>query len=228
MKKITLTAIIVLFALASAAFTPWLAVANTANSELATSTSPSGKTLEKILSPKLISLYKEIKKIGNTLWGVKKENKDETKVLEKISAPHLMPWFENIQRRGNALWGFRIHPFFLIATASSSPCVIAAIEAKDKAIIENSVSQNNEFVAAVNARTACQKTALSTTEKQRENLAKCASAFNNEWKASQQKYFNAQKSIWKTYKESLMVCTKLHFANIATTTSFMIEDGGDN
>lgn len=88
--------------------------------------------LERIPSPDQIKNFRVMKKIGNTLYGVRLEERvgqngtagtvqrtadtttnasltrtNAAQTLEKIAAPHLIPLYEKIRRVGNALWGVK-------------------------------------------------------------------------------------------------------------------------
>lgn len=86
------------------------------------STPMTGKDLEKIPSQDYMKYFREIRKIGNDLFGIRKpaaeieklkqENKTEnkatsTKGLEKISSTTQMNLFEKITKIGNDLFGIR-------------------------------------------------------------------------------------------------------------------------
>ena len=115
-----------------------------------------------------------------------------------------------------------------------APCVIAAIEIKDKSLTDNNTNTVTELNQAIVARTACQKTALATTENQKKALDECVRIFKDAHKLIK---FNSNKTnlaIAKTYRDSLKVCSRTAAGGAATPTAAMttqeinIEDGGGN
>ena len=233
MKKIISFLIIFSFLFAVAAFSPISALRAETNS----TAGDSQTELEKIPSPQHINLYEKIKKVGNTLWGIKKaaqkQIKQEQEKLEKIASPKEIYLFEKIKKVGNALWGIRKKILYRAVTSENAPCVIAAIEIKDKALIDNNTNTVAELNKAIVARTACQKTALATTDNQKKALDECARIFKDAYKLIK---FNSNKTataIAKTYRDSLKVCAKtVSTGDISTSATasqeINIEDGGGN
>lgn len=74
-------------------------------------------SLEKIPSPDKMNLYREIKKIGNDLFGIRKASSTIIKItkndnkatssLEKIPSPDKMNLYREIRKIGNDLFGIR-------------------------------------------------------------------------------------------------------------------------
>jgi len=231
MKKIVSFFLVISFLLAFAAFLPISGL----NAKTNSTSTPSQVGMEKISSPDLIKLYEKIKKIGNALWGYKKAAKVEEK-LEKISSSKEISLYEKIKKVGNALWGIRKKILYRTVTSETAPCVILAIETKDKAIIDNNTNTTNELNKAIVARTACQKTALATTDNQKKTLDECVRIFKEAHKLIK---FNSSKTnitIAKTYGDSLKVCSKTATSVNATSSTaektnnqeIKIEDGGGN
>lgn len=206
-----------------------------------------GEDLEKIPAPQFINFYRSIRKIGNALWGVKKDNKSEDSKLssasgsavgkvkelkmEKIPTPQQISQYSNIQRKGKALWGIKKRDAYVAVTAEQSACVISAIESKDKAVIENRGQELKTLTDLINSRGVCQKSALASIDNQKENLEKCAEIFKSSNKELRLMTQKLQAAIWQTYKESLTACSN----NSVTATSsgqetkslIMIEDGDE-
>jgi hypothetical protein len=154
--------------------------------------------LEKILAPQFIGLYERIQKVGNSLWGVKRNNDDKDEVK-------------------NA-------PKYREITAEMRVCVAAAIDVKDEALKARVTVTGTELNAAITARGECQKNAIASLENQRENLNVCVKNFQIKHKEIVNKAKEAQQAAWKTYQTSLKAC----LPNIVSTSTaeIMIEDGG--
>ncbi len=154
--------------------------------------------LEKILAPQFIGLYEKIQKVGNSLWGVKKNSDDKDEVKNS--------------------------PKYREVTAEMRACVAAAIDAKDEALKARVTVTATELNAAITARGECQKNAIVSLENQRENLNICVKNFQMKHKEIMNKAKEAQQAAWKTYQTSLKACLP---NTVATSTAeIMIEDGG--
>lgn len=123
MKKTISLALVFSFVFALAVQMPVLAEDATSSADVISATTTkeiSGSTtnLEKIPSPEHINYFKEIKKIGSSLFGIKKSEAEINKIkqnnqatstanLEKIPAPEHMSLFEKITKIGQDLFGVR-------------------------------------------------------------------------------------------------------------------------
>jgi len=156
--------------------------------------------LEKILAPQFIGLYERIQKVGNSLWGVKKNSDDKDEVKNS--------------------------PKYREITAEMRACVAAAIDAKDEALKARVTVTATELNAAITARGECQKNAIASLENQRENLNICVKNFQMKHKEIMNKAKEAQQAAWKTYQASLKAC--LPNTVSTSTAEIMIEDGGSS
>ncbi len=240
MKKVLSIILVVSFILGSAVLLP--AMAEEGDASTTVQSDESGSSLEKILSPDQIRFFRNIVKKGTALFGIKKERKAEKKEtaasgqeLEKITAPQYISLYEKIRRVGNALWGYKKmngeenkKPYHVI-TSESVSCVTAAIETKDAAIISANTNFTTELNSAISARTACQKTALETTEGQEEAIMNCNKTFKESFKQSRKNAAEALKNARKIYTDSLKTCVSSETAATSTeetATEVTIEDGG--
>jgi len=163
-----------------------------------TMSTSTGERLEKIMTPAQIALFEKIRKVGTALWGVKKGD-----VRKSTSTPERVA-----------------------VSAEISACVVAAIDVKDKAMIERVNVAAVEVTAAISARSVCQQAAVKSTERQGDNLGACVKIFQESLKVSRDKSKAAQKSAEETYRSSLKAC---RINTTATTaTEIMIEDGSDD
>lgn len=251
MKKFLSVVLISSFVLGLVSFLPAMAqetdsgVIMAQNTSVATGT-PEG--LEKIPTPSMMQMFKNIIKRGTDLFGVRKEIKNEVKEgdiststavkLEKILAPQFISMYERIQKIGNSLWGYKKggkipKKSFAVVGSNISACVITSIGVKDVALILNNSNFTSELNTAISARTTCQTTAIGSTENQKKNLDKCIKTFHEGLKQARKKTNDAYKNILKTFNESLKSCKK---TQVATTTvsstessaKIVIEDGGGN
>lgn len=209
------------------------------------------KQLEKILSPEEIKFFKVIKKENNTLFGIRLKNeknnddtKDEVKnkeqnsttksesKLEVIPTSKDISFFENIKKIGNALWGIKKKPIKkpAIINTERAACVLPLIDAKDTAIKDLLAKQLTDRQQAITDRNSCQKAALSSTEKQRDNLEICNKKFKESNKTIQETYKKGHEATWKTYLTGLKECSKSITTENTTTNKevseeIIIEDG---
>jgi len=158
--------------------------------------------LEKILTPQFINLYEKIQKIGNSLWGVRKDKKGEVKKEE------VKPVIK-----------------YRIVTADMLVCVSAAIDKKDTAVKARVTLTGEEINTAIGVRGECQKTALQTIENQQVNVRKCTENFQMKHKEIAEKAKTEQQIIWKAYQTELKACAPVTTAT--STGEVMIEDGGN-
>lgn len=234
MKKIISIAVVASFVFGLASFAVMAQEeATTTNSGVKAN---AGEEMEKILSPDMIRYYKNIKKEGASLYGIKKDKmvekkgaiteKKAEKKLEKISHPNFIKLYEEIKKIGSALWGVKKdnkEKAKHIVTAEESGCVISAIEAKDAALIANNTGFTEKLNIAITTRTACQKTALGSTENQADNIEVCLKSFKESTKKAKEETNKTHKEIWKTYQESLKAC--VNSSAPADNTATSTEDG---
>lgn len=199
MKKIIFAMIIFSFLVVSSG----VVLAEETPSALTATSATSTKAIkEKIANPNEIKLFEKIQKIGESLFGVRKQienskpdngkqnsekvatttkqNSSSTKpIIEKISNPNEIKLFEKIQKIGTALWGIRkieskieITPMFFVKPVAME-CVKNAIDKKDTSTKTALTSHNQNIITALTNRSACQKTALDkTTGKEQSNANK--------------------------------------------------------
>jgi hypothetical protein len=204
---------------------------------------------EKISNPGEIKLFEQIKKIGNDLFGIKKQIKGNvatttitvatttsastTKtILEKISNPGEIKLFEKIQKIGSALWGFRK----IAANTANTPtlvkpeaiqCVKDAINKKDAAIKTALSSQVQAVLTAIDSRTACQSAALDQTTGQAQADANkvCVATYTKSIKDNNTTLNNSKNDNWKIYKSDLKICSGIVSTSSSSTGDIMINDG---
>jgi hypothetical protein len=242
---ILVTSGIVLAADVQVAPTPMLISANPNTVGVASLNATTTKLIrEKISNPGEIKLFEQIQKIGNDLFGTKKQIKSNvatttavttsgvastTKtILEKISNPGEVKLFEKIQKIGSALWGFR-----KIATSTPTliqpeavQCVKDAINKKDTAIKTALSSQAQTVLAAIDSRTACQSAALDQTTGQAQADANkvCVDAYTKSIKDNNNTLNNSKNDNWKIYKSDLKACSIVSTSS-SSTSDIMINDG---
>ncbi|MFA5154932.1 MAG: hypothetical protein WC453_00705 [Patescibacteria group bacterium] len=162
------------------------------------------RQLEKIATPAQIPLFEKIIKIGTALWGVKKDIVDTLRSKASTTPA--------------------------VISASESVCVTAAIDVKDKALMEKITAAATGLNAAITARSACQQTAIQSADRQRANLEACVKTFQNARKQVNNTARAAQQAIWKTYQASLKACRQTvatGTAATAETAEIMINDGSE-
>jgi hypothetical protein len=187
--------------------------------------------MEKISSPAEIKNFRDIKKEGMALFGIRKEKKVEngknevkasSSELEKISHPGEISLFEKIKKIGAALFGVR--KVAVVKKAMIKPeaatCVATAIDKKDGALKTMISSSSEKHIIALGARTDCQKDVLNKTTAQEQVDANkvCVKTFNDGIKAINDAREKARISAWEAYKVDLKECTKLQ-APVATSTT---------
>lgn len=191
--------------------------------------------LEKIPSPEYIKYFQMIKKVGNSLFGVRKatttdrvepKKSEDSNKLEKIEHPGLVNMYEKIQRIGTALWGIKKRatstPFIIAPEVSA--CVVSAIDVKDKALMARITAAATETNSALAARSTCQQAAVVATSSPREILNACVKTFNDAHKVIRETSKKLQSDTWKTYQESLKACRT---SATSTLPVPVIEDGGN-
>lgn len=159
--------------------------------------SPATQQLEKILSPDMIKLFTSIKKIGTSLFGVRKGGVGQ------------MPG-------GTAS--------YRVVTADESTCVIAAINAKDQAVIAAKTAETSSFTAAVSARTACQTMALGSADNQGSAIQLCNKTFAAAVGQGQQALATAQKDAWTAFTTATKACAS---SSATSTGDIVVPDGSN-
>ncbi len=168
-----------------------------------TNTNKKSSVLEKISGPWDIKLFNKIKRIGNALWGHRKEIKKE----ERLGHGEL--------------------------TTEIITCLKNAIDKKDEVIKSTITTASDELVLAVSDRNTCQKAALdlSTNEERIKAFKICKENFNTTVKESRDKAKMARNEAWKTYKIDIKACYGLSQVNDVDDSSdedVLLEDGGEN
>lgn len=217
---------IIVFLLMATLFVPYLSSAQESNAQ----------KLEKISSPDQIKNFTNIKKEGNTLFGIKLQN------LEKIVHPSELNLFEKIVKIGTALWGYRkISPAHLGTaklTAETVSCLKPVIDQKDAAVTASLASSSQLLINATNARNACQKTALdiATSTEIIKAFKVCKENFNKAIKDSRMSAKKYREDAWKTYQQEVKACYKSTMATSTTKIldkmieggNVLMDDGGNN
>ncbi|MDI3496086.1 MAG: hypothetical protein PWQ35_107 [Patescibacteria group bacterium] len=118
MRKKIIFLLIFIFVFTLVVATPMLAEDNE-NETSVTATEQATSSLEKIISPDQIPLFRNIIKRGKDLYGVRLKTQinadaklqvreeQKNRILEKIPAPQFVGMYENVRQVGNALWGYR-------------------------------------------------------------------------------------------------------------------------
>lgn len=156
--------------------------------------------LEKISSPSLISMYENIKKVGNALWGTKKQAAKSTTS-------------NSAQKR-------------VVVKSEAVSCVQAAISTKDAALIENIKEAADLTSVAISARSNCQKSALSLTDGQFAATDVCLKAFRESVQKMQKEQKADHQKIWATYRAALKTCQPASTTN--NSEELIVEDGGES
>ena len=194
------------------------------------------KQLEKISSPAEISLFEKIQKIGTALWGVKKVGVKDNSLpmkdvkatsskanLEKISSPAEISLFEKIQKIGTALWGIKkienkieVRQSFVKPVAVQ--CTKDAINKKDTALQAAISSRTQSIVGAIEARNACQNTALDklTAKEQFEANKACVEAYQKSGNEYNKILEKSKNESWNVYKTDLKACSALQKNSTST------------
>ncbi|MFA5886310.1 MAG: hypothetical protein WC863_00860 [Patescibacteria group bacterium] len=179
------------------------------------SASVSAGTLEKIAEPASIPLYEKIKKIGASLWGVKKANVKTTPAIK-------IPSSSTIQNNVSTV---------KVVRAEISGCVATVIDTKDKALIEKESAFSSELISLISERSVCQQAAVKSLDNQKKNLDVCVQDFKKGRDQLQESAKLGRKAIQDVYKNSLKACSK---SVLATSTksieaeTVMIEDGSED
>ncbi len=244
MKKTISLVLVLAFACALLLQLPVLA------SDEVVTTTKATSSLEKILSPEQMNMYREIRKVGNDLFGIRKASStianitknDEKKAeaaknalekklaeikkagLEKIISLDQVKLFDKITKVGNDLFGVKKKGALVLPAMNEEliGCVSSAIDAKDASINITFTDSATEITTAIDARGTCQKEALKLNSGREEAVKACARTFQEATKTANEKAKRGQQEAWNTYKVSLKACS-----SAASTTEIVIEDGGE-
>jgi len=167
--------------------------------------SKSSEQLEKIAAPQFIKLFKRIRRIGNALWGIRKN----PQMIKHLPTPNRTIKFVKIQ-------------------PDQVSCVSAAIRAKDEAISSRLAAAASSLAAAINARTNCQISALSASDQQAA-LNKCVQNFQASRQKINKNSQELRQQTWKTFRASLQACrSKLAPSQNASSTATSSVLGSQN
>ncbi len=191
----------------------------------------SSNKLEKIAAPGLIHLYERIRRIGHSLWGMRKGI--ESKNMNRRSGEEE----NNSSRVKNE--SNQEHANFIPVTANMAACVASAISIKDQAVIARVSSAASSLETAITSRGVCQLAAIQSTSNQQAALASCVKDFQTTRAQINKIAQQAQKEAWTTFRGSLQTCrqkvstsatTSISTPSSATpsTGQFIIGDGGTN
>jgi len=177
-----------------------------------TSSTVNSGTLEKISSPSEIKNFVEIRKIDNSLWGIKRDSsgKKEEKTQER------KPEIKKTDRES------------VLVKPEAAQCVKTAIDKKDASLKTSMSAQNVLALAAIDARNICQKAALdkTTVSEQVQSNKVCLETYHQAVWDSLNVLKQSKENGWKTYTEDLKACAVLQRgANTTTQEKIMIEDG---
>ncbi len=178
------------------------------------SASVSAGILEKIAEPTSIPLYEKIKKIGTSLWGVKKANVKTTPAA-KIPAALIKNSVSTVK----------------VVRAEIAECVATAIDIKDKALQEKESAFSSELVSLISERSVCQQAAVKSLDNQKKNLDVCVQDFKKGRDQLQASVKLGRKTVQDVYKNSLKVCSKSILATSTKsveTETVVIEDGSED
>jgi hypothetical protein len=166
--------------------------------------------LEKIAAPRFIGLYEKIRKVGTSLWGVKKseisENEDNNED-ENISSKIVKK-----QR---------------LVTDDMIECVSKAIDNKDTAMIVLTKDSAEKISVNISERGICQRKAINSTENQLENLEACVVSFQKTHKNIVTNAHQEQKDIWAKHQVKMKTCVTDSLVT-DDNTELIIDDGGIN
>jgi len=177
-------------------------VGSNENDDDKTSSKKISEKREKIATPQMISLYEKIRKVGTSLWGVKKENSSNERAEKK----------QEVKKPSVTI------------TAEMASCVAAAIDTKDASLKTLIADMSTSLQAAVTERSVCQKAALQATDNQRSENDVCIKSFQETSKELSKKNKEGHKQAWDTYKTSLQLCRPVS----VTEGEVIVEDGSEN
>jgi len=191
--------------------------------------------IEKIATPAMISEFEKIVKIGTALWGVKKPTVISSgtfdmgggvKVVGTNSGGVPTTTAPTIGHDEGGSVSTTTSGMIIVNPAMAT-CVAAAIDVKDKALIDRVNAAAAEMVTAITTRSTCQQAAIqSTVTNQREALTACVHSFQDSVKQFNSANQAAQAAAWKTYSSSLQACRANNAGSSNTTTGdIVIPDG---
>jgi hypothetical protein len=135
----------------------------------------------------------------------------EAKKLEKIPSPPFIKFFEGVQKVGTSLWGFvkKSWAYGLgRITAENAPCVATALGNRDAAIRTAIAANNTAMLAAYDARSTCQQTALTkdTPNEMVTALLQCGSAYQAARKEAGKLLLTSRQTAWELFRGDLKEC----------------------
>jgi len=168
-------------------------------------------TLEKISGPWDLQLFQKIKKVGNALWGYRKD-----------VGRHL--GFVNSDKKE------------VVISPETRACLKSALNVKDNALKATVETAKTKHVAAIEKRNTCQISALEATSSLAimKDFKACAETFKQDIRTAQKDIKDARKALQDTYKESLRACYKANVAsstvvaNPVSTGNVLLEDLADD
>ncbi len=166
------------------------------------------------------------------------------KNLEKISSPAEIKLFEKIQKIGTALWGIkklenRIEVRQSFVKPVAVQCVKDAINKKDTALQAAISSRTQSIVGAIEARNACQNSALDklTAKEQFDANRVCVEAYKKSGNEYNKILEKSKNESWNVYKTDLKACSVLQKNSTSTeavslnndfSEEIMINDGEED
>lgn len=177
-----------------------------------TSSTTNARSLEKISSPSEIKNFVEIRKIDNSLWGIKRDSsgkKEEGTQERKLE-------IKKTDRES------------VLVKPEAVQCVKTAIDKKDASLKASISAQNVLALAAIDVRNICQKAALdkTTVSEQAQSNKACLETYHQAVWDSLNVLKQSKENGWKTYTEDLKACAVLQReANTTTQEKIIIEDG---
>lgn len=184
------------------------------NENKSTSSTTTSRKVEKISNPSEIKNFVEIKKIDNSLWGIKKDSSDRKEEGTETRKPEVKK--TETERES------------VLVKPESAQCVKTAIDKKDTSLKTSMSAQNVLALAAVDERNVCQKISLDKTtlsEQVQANKA-CLERYNQAVRYSLNVLKKSKENGWKIYTEDLKACAILQRGtNTTTQEKIVIEDG---
>lgn len=177
------------------------------------------RPLEKIAHPSHVKNFEGIQRIGNALWGRRKNSNNSASRASETSDKRSMNPSNSKETKTEVKQSIKVEP---VAAA----CVKTAIEKKDNNLKTGLNTHNTSMVSAIDARTTCQKAALDLTtafEQARAN-ATCVKTYHQAVGESLRALKITKETGWKTFREDLKVCKTLQTSD-ASQGEILIEDG---
>lgn len=177
-----------------------------------TSSTTTSRKVEKISNPSEIKNFVEIRKIDNSLWGIKKDSSGRKEEGTETRKPEV----KRTERES------------VLVRPESVQCVKTAIDKKDTSLKTSMSAQNVLALTAIDERNVCQKISLDKTtlsEQVQANKA-CLERYNQSVRDSLNALKKSKENGWKTYTEDLKACAVLQRGtNTTTQEKIVIEDG---